>query len=352
MLRRASASIGLSLLSVLAVLCAGDSAFGQGITVAGRIRTEDGKPLHVGVRVWIETPSRQSLAEQFAGSDGEFEFERVPPSEFTLAVSAEGYQPFRMPLDLRWEATKKFVNIHLVPEEKDRRASAEAPALTDHAAPRKAKNEDRKGRRALENGDLAKAQDHLEKAVGEYPCYARAQTDLAMALAGQDLADPAERALRKSLECDPDYHPAYALLGLVLNTNQRYTESEQALLEGLRRAPNAWKLHYQMGISQFGQNRNAKAQEHYLRALSLSPDRPGDIHARLADVFLKQGAYREAYAQLEAYLQADPVGRFSEAVRERMAQIESSGVLVPEEKDPAVSSRPEAAGKPEQTRSE
>lgn len=323
---RCTVRVGLALLAVWVALGSPPPASGQ-LMVAGKIRTEDGKPPPVGVTVRIETPGRQSLAEQFAGSDGEFEFPSVPAAEFTLVIIAEGYREIREPLDLRFESTQKFVNITLVREDKDRRAPAEPPALTDHAAPRKARGEYKKGRKALDKGEYETAQGHLEKAVAEYPCYARAQTDLATALAAQDQAEPAEAALRKSLECDPDYHPAYALLALILNAHARYAESETILLEGLRRTPNSWQLHYQMGICQYGLNRNAKAEEHYQRALSLNPERPGDVHARLADVYLRQGAYHLAYKQLEASLVADPVGRFSEAIRKRMMEIEFSGVL-------------------------
>jgi tetratricopeptide (TPR) repeat protein len=311
------------------------------VVVAGRVRTQDGKPLHVGITVRIEADNRLALHEKFADSDGEFEFLPIPPSEVWLVVMAAGYETVRLPLDLRWKKARQFIRVELVPEEKDPRTNAEAPALTDHAASRKARDAYKKGRRALEQGEYSKAQNHFEEAVGEYPCYARAQTDLAMALAGQNLADPAETALRKSLECDPDYHAAYALLGMIFNSQQRYAESEQVLLEGLRRAPSAWRLHYQMGVCQYGQNRYAKAEEHYLRALSLHPDRPADVHARLADVYLKQGAYRRAYEQLEASLIADPMGRYSEAIRRRMTEIEFSGVLRRPPAETATSPEPE-----------
>ena len=49
----------------------------------------------------------------------------------------------------------------------------------------------------------SEAQAHLEKAVREYPCYARAQTQLGLVLSQQQKFPRSEAALRKAVQCDP-----------------------------------------------------------------------------------------------------------------------------------------------------
>ena len=52
-----------------------------------------------------------------------------------------------------------------------------------------------------------------------------------------------------------------------------------------------------------------------------------DLHVKLADVYLKEGAFDKAYSEMDQYLQADPEGRFAAKTREVMKRLETSGLL-------------------------
>jgi predicted Zn-dependent protease len=73
----------------------------------------------------------------------------------------------------------------------------------------------------------------------------------------------------------------------------------------------------------------SQAEEEYLKVQSLNPNAPADLYVNLADVYLKENAnaYDKAYAQMQAYLQAEPEGRFVAKVKAIMRQMESSGAL-------------------------
>ena len=85
---------------------------------------------------------------------------------------------------------------------------------------------------------------HLRKAVEEYPCYVRAQTDLALALNQKQQLSGSEAALRKAMECDPDYLDTYNELGQLYFNEKKYAESQAVLQQGLRRSPQSWQFYF------------------------------------------------------------------------------------------------------------
>jgi len=207
--------------------------------------------------------------------------------------------------------------------------STPAPALTDAQAPKTAQKEYEKGSRALAARRLDEARAHLEKALSEFPCYARAQADLAVVLTERHELQGAEAALRKAVQCDPGFPDAYTQLGQLLNAEKKFTESADLLQDGLRRSPGAWQIYYQQAIAHFSLKQYNLAEEEYLKVQSLNPNPPAEFHVKLADVYLKENAYDKAYAQMQAYLQAEPEGRFVARIKAIMRQMESSGVLGP-----------------------
>ena len=87
------------------------------------------------------------------------------------------------------------------------------------------------------------------------------------------------------------------------------------------------QFYYQLAIAHFGLKQYSLAEEEYLKVQSLNPNAPADLHVKLADVYLKENAYDKAYAQMQAYLQAEPQGRFVAKIKAIMRQMESSEAL-------------------------
>jgi tetratricopeptide (TPR) repeat protein len=206
-------------------------------------------------------------------------------------------------------------------------------ARTDSLAPKNARKEYEQAVGNLAAKNLDGAKTHLEAAVKEYPCYARAQADLATVLEAQRDLRGAETALKKARECDPDYIDSYIMLGQMLNSEKRYADSEQVLQEGMRRSPGSWQFYYQLGVAHFGLGEYPKAQSEYERVLALNPSPPAEFHVKVADLYLKEKSYDKAYSNMDAYLKADPDGRFAAKIKKIMQQMKASGVL----------SQPEAA---------
>ena len=309
-------------------LLAPTPAAGQGTArLSGQVVTYTGRTVPSGVTITVETESGERAAQTPANSEGRFDFGDLKKLRYRLIVTAEGYETWQQEIDLGQYAGEYIVRVTLTPSNKVKEVAASSPALTDAQAPKTARKEYEKGSRALAARELPDARTHLEKALSEFPCYARAQTDLAVVLTEQHELPGAEAALRKSVQCDPGFPDAYSQLGQLLNAEKKFAESADLLQDGLRRSPGAWQFYYQLAIAHYGLKQYSQAEEEYLKVQSINTNPPAEFHVKLADVYLKENAYDKAYAEMQAYLQAEPEGRFAAKIKAIMRQMESSGAL-------------------------
>jgi tetratricopeptide (TPR) repeat protein len=307
------------------------SAQQQDAQLYGRVRTDQGVVVTSGCMVRLETDEEHELfGETPVNTAGEFYFLHIPKRRYLLTVTAEGFETYQQAIDLAEGPSQYNVNIALTPR-KVTQAKAAPPALSDAQAPKEARREYEKAEKALAARKLGEAREHLLKAVEQYPCYARAQTDLGMVYSTQKDYTKSEAALKKSLACDPGYVDAYADLGQLLNAEKRFGEALPVLEQGARLSPASWQFYYEMGMAQYGLKHYSAAESEYLKAQSLNSNPPAELDIKLADVYLKNGAFDKAYTKMQEYLKAEPQGRFAPHVREIMKQMQSSGVVAARE---------------------
>lgn len=299
---------------------------GGTVRVEGTIRAEAGQLPGAGVMVRFETEDGELAAQGLATSSGSFAFESVIKKICQLIVTADGFETFRQTVDLTRTTNTFVITIDLVPARKTEPTVA-PPALSDAKASKKAQKEFEKGDTALNARKLSEAQTHLEKAVSDSPCYARAQTELAMVLAEKQKMGKAEAAARKARECDPDFVEVYMQLGMILNTEKKFSEGEAALQEGIRRDPAQWQFYYQLATAHYGQKDFSKAEQDYQRVLSLNSSPPPEFRVKLADVYLKESNYEKAYGEMQEYLKAEPNGPFALKIKSIMQQMEAAGAV-------------------------
>jgi tetratricopeptide (TPR) repeat protein len=303
----------------------------QAVTLGGWVHADYGQAIPAGVVVHLETDQGMPVRDQPVDSSGYFEFAGLAKESYRLTVSAPGFQAYQKDVDLRPVGNRLNISVQLSPSNKPKSIlPAGATSFTDNNASRKARKEYEKGDRALQQGNLTEAQSHLEKAVNEYPCYARAQTSLAVVRSGQHQFSASEAALKKAMQCDPDFLDTYTELGQLYYDENRYQESVAILQQGLRRSPGSWQFHYQLGGSDYSLHQYAEAEQEYLRAESLNSLVPAEIHVKLADVYLKEAAYQKAYAEMQAYLRAEPNGRFAAKLRNVMQRMQADQTVQPD----------------------
>lgn len=82
----------------------------------------------------------------------------------------------------------------------------------------------------------------------------------------------AEAQYRSALQLDGRFTPAYANLADLLRVQQRESDAEATLREGLRASPGDATLHHALGLSLVRQKRAAEALAELKRAAELAPD--------------------------------------------------------------------------------
>ena len=307
-------------------------------TVSGQVVTEGEALISSGVTVVLERRDGKRSAEIHPDAQGRFELAELRRQTYTLIVTAEGFFPTGVYLDLKDGNGPVDLRIvmHRMPKVK---TNSPMPALTDLSAPKNARKEFRSAVQALQGNRLDEAREKFGKAVAEYPCYARALTGLAsIQISARDL-DAAGANLRQAIRCDPGFPEACALLGKVLNSQKKFVESEETLKQGLRLSPEAWELYDQLATAHYNQGQYAKAQEEWLRVLAIDPAAPAELHAKLAAIYLQGGARDKAYAEMQAYLRAEPKGRFASTFKAMMPRLGPSGAqgaTAPQPEQPAI----------------
>jgi len=296
------------------------------VSVVGKVTTEGGQPIPRSATVSVLGDNGTTVGQQAVDSQGHFQIDNLSSGRrlYRLIVKAEGYYPSEQPLNLRSGDAVVTVQVVLTRVSETAKSDARLPLLTDMSAPRKARKAYDKGVRELSAHHLPEAQRDFAAAVADYPCYARAQTGLATVLISKRDLPAAEAALRKAIECDSGLADAFASLGRVLNSQQRFPESEAVLEQGLRTSPGDWALYDELASAHYNQGLYPQATDEWLRALSLNPGGPSELHAKLAAAYLRQGNNDKAYREMQTYLRLDPGGRFAAQARSLMRQIEAS----------------------------
>jgi tetratricopeptide (TPR) repeat protein len=302
--------------------------------VSGQVVTEEEAVISSGVTIVVEMRDGQRSDEIHPDAQGRFEVPGLFRETYLMTVRAEGFYPLQLYLDLKDGVGPVVLRIvmHRAPRKK---MTSPLPALTDLSAPKSARKLFQKAVHALQANRLDDAREKFERAVAAYPCYARALTGLAsIQIAAREL-DAAAVNLHQAVRCDPGFPDACALLGKVLNNQKRFVESEEILKQGLRLSPEAWQLYDQLATAHYNEGQYGKAQEEWLRVLAIDPAPPAELHAKLAAVYFRGGARDKAYAEMQAYLRAEPTGRFASTLKAMMARLGPSGA------QGATSSQPE-----------
>lgn len=161
------------------------------------MRTSTGTPIPSDVSVVLEEAEGVVAGKQFVGTTGKFEFRNLQGQLYRLIVTAAGFQTATKDVDMHYLASR-YPDVYLIPLVQKRSGSTPSPttSATDGLATNKARKEYEKGDQDRQTGDTTDARRHLEKAVADYPCYARAQTALGVVLSIQREFPSAEAAFR------------------------------------------------------------------------------------------------------------------------------------------------------------
>jgi len=238
----------ICLLAAVAVLCICGSAWGQG-TEADSVKGE----LHVNSPAILRgevtlsgVPGGREVASAPVGSDGRFEFHRVPYGEYRLTV-LEGGKPIHEELiAVRVQQPPIEVQVAVPEDPKPASGTVSARELL-HPPTKGALKAFTAAQKLSQAGDHEKAAGQFEKATQLSPEYAEAWIDLGVEhiylkryqQALEELAHASEISRPTVVILSDMAYAQYAL--------DRYAEGTQSVREALRLDPSSIPAHYLLG---------------------------------------------------------------------------------------------------------
>jgi len=308
----------------------------QSVTLRGQITTKDGQVIPSGVTVSLETAEGGIVGNRPADTSGHYEFEGLPAGRYHMTVTADQFQVYQQDVDLSFRAETYTVNVYLTPLNKTE--VKVPPALTDEAAPKSARKEYEKGEHALQEKKLPEARRHLEKAIEEYPCYARAQDSLAQVDLHERNLESAEACYKKAIQCDGSFLDSFSELAQLYIVEKKFSDGQSILDAGLRLSPQAWLFRYQMGMVHHGMQKYPEAVQDYLQAQALHPQMPAEFHVKLGNTYLRTKAYDKALTEFQTYLRLDPKGQFAPGARKMTEMMLKDGITAAATSPPSIPS--------------
>ncbi len=295
-------------------------------TLYGKIEAQDGGAIGKAVKVTLQPQDGGPVMTSSVDSDGNFVFGGLWAHVFKLTVMADGYQTYRRAEDLSDSLLIDYhVLVFMSPLSRRKINPAAEPSLTDMAAPKKARQEFERARLDWQKHKPKSERKHLENAVNDYPCYARARTVLAALDRKEKRFSSAEANYRQAIKCDGTFLRApHGLASLYLAENKP-AEGEAVLLKSLRIAPNDWVGLYELGAVHFAMRKYSAAVRDFEAAKSFHAQMPPSFHVRLADAYLKTSQIDKALAEINTYLRLSPEGPYAEDAKKMAADLKEHG---------------------------
>src|SRR6185369_5198831 len=146
----------------------------------------------------------------------------------------------------------------------------------------------------------------LEEALKQLPSSSRLWFALGFANFKLDKNEEAERALRKAIELDPKFAPAFAYLGLIRAKTGAYGEAITIYESALRADAKIAVVHHLIADAMLKQNTDASIVEKHLRqAVTMDPTfTPARLS--LGKLFMRAQRWSEAVVELEQVVKLDP----------------------------------------------
>jgi tetratricopeptide (TPR) repeat protein len=143
------------------------------------------------------------------------------------------------------------------------------------------------------SGRLDQVRSRIEQLASEQPANAQLQYLVGQAYRNGNAQQPgdaarAEAAMRRAIELDADYMPAYAALAEIYVVTQQPDRAVEQYKKILERRPDDFTAYRNLGLIESGRGQSEAAADYYRRALSIRPDEPVAAN-NLAAMYADQG---------------------------------------------------------------
>ena len=259
-------------------------------------------------------------------------FGRVDLSGCELRASLPGYRSESIQLRHRSIIDKPNVGVIILhPLAKGQGISVSATSL---AAPKQARKAYEKALKELRKKDAilwfaaVKAIEQLEKAVAEYPEYAKAWSLLGRTRLSINDKKGAREAFDKATKADPKYLGPYEALLRMELAEKRWAEVDLVSERLLNLNPHMTEVQYYRAVAAFNLGKMDLA-EHLVLGIQSGEgsERFPGTHRLLGLIHARQGNFPLAATAYRDFLAAQPMGPVAKDLRRQLTEWEALGVI-------------------------
>jgi protein O-mannosyl-transferase len=171
-----------------------------------------------------------------------------------------------------------------------------------------------------EQGNVDRAIEHYQKALGINPDYPSAHNNLGLLLSARD-AGESVRHLRRAAELSPHSSVIRSNLGLALEYAGLVQEAEAELRKAVELNPRDGQAHLNLARFLHKQKRFDEAIDSFIASLLINPD-VAEAHCDLGDSLAYLGEFDRAIAHFEAALQLKPDFERARLLRNKAKQVQ------------------------------
>ena len=291
-----------------------------------RVRTSDERVIQGPIQVQVLDSQGVVATTQVVG-DQSAEFHVANGKTYRLTVSGTVIDTITTSYfqinDLEPTHTE-IVHVKVTKDNPDEESTSGSPtvSVSEMQVPRKASSEMDKGLSAYSKGDMDKASEHFNKAVAEYPNYARAYDMLgAIAIKKSDRGN-ARELFSKSMQVDATFLPAYVDLARMDVQEQKYDESKSLLGTVISKNASMADAVSLLAITEFANKEYDKALVDVQRAHALhNHEQFAEIHIMAGKVLRMRNHPDAAIAQFQLFLKEKPDSPEAASVRQQLASL-------------------------------
>ena len=295
-----------------------------------RVRTGDERSIEAQMQVDVLSPQGLVIATAHIVGAEAAQFRVYNGRTYRLQVSGNGIETITTSyFGINALEMSHTETVHVKPQSQnpagDSPPGSPTISVIELNAPRKASAEMNKGMDAYSKGDLEKAAAHLEKAVAEYPRYARAYDMLgAIAIKGSDRTK-ARELFSKSIQADSAFLPAYVDLARLNLQDQNYADSESLLGKAITLNPSMPDAVALLATTEFANKEYDKALADVQRTHALPNHQQfAEVHIMAGKVLRMQNHPEAAIAQFQLFLTEKPDSPEGETVRALLASLQKA----------------------------
>jgi tetratricopeptide (TPR) repeat protein len=282
----------------------------------GTVNGNDGKPIGDGV---VELYGGQAAPVLIHTSlDGSFRFENVSIGAHQLVA--------------RWNLNETSEQVSIMPGVNNvnivlpikSHAEGGTISVTQLATPKNVQHQLKKAELALSRNKWGEAAEFVERALTESPQCAEALALRAVIEHQQHTLQLAAEDAEKAIEYDPNYPPAYFILGSVYNDLNRSEDAIRTLAHGIEIGPDLWQGYYEMGRALLLKKDFPAALRQLEKASSLAPPGFASLHLAKGYAVCELKHPTECRRELDTFIRMRPNSDGANRARMMLGQLAAS----------------------------